>query len=99
MNSLSLLLGHVPIYHLAIEEKGQRQGRPWKNKNITQTLLSWHVRLELLRRKIRVSNDQKFQSVREKKRRGKNSVHMSRSGFEGRASIFFRVMAFIAVAI
>ena len=46
MNSLSLLLRHVPIYHLAIKQKGQRQRRPWKNKNITQTL-SWHVRLEL----------------------------------------------------
>ena len=66
MNSLSLLLKRVPIYHLAIEQKGQRQGRPWKNKNITQTL-SWHVRLKLLRRKIRVSNNHKFQSVREKK--------------------------------
>ena len=77
MNSLSLLLRHVPIYHLAIEQKRQRQGRPRKNKNITQTLLSWHVRLELLRRKIRVSNDHKVLSVREKKEKRKNSVHMS----------------------
>ena len=40
-----------------------------------------------------------FRQLEKKKRRGKNSVHMSRSGFEGRASIFSRVMAFIAVAI
>ena len=96
MNSLSLLLKRVPIYHLAIEQKGQRQGRPWKNKNITQTL-SWHVRLKLLRRKIRVSNDHKFQSVREKKKQRKLSSYQSR--FEGRASTFFCVIAFIAVAI
>lgn len=81
MNSLSLLLRHVSIYRLATEQKGQRQGgRPWKNKNISQTL-SWHVRFELLRRiiHVKISNDYKFQSVREKKKEALsgNSVHMS----------------------
>ena len=97
MNSLSLLLKRVPVYHLAIEQKGQRQGRPWKNKNITQTL-SWHVRLKLLRRKIRVSNDHMQISVsKRKKKKRKLSSYQSR--FEGRASIFFCFIAFTAVAI
>ena len=55
-------------------------------------MLSWHVRLKLIRRNISVSSTIKnFSSLRKKEKRILSSYE---SGFEGGASIFFCVITF-----